>query len=63
MRACRRFSTDTLDQGLKALRALATATSTSSEVATGTSAFASRVAGLMLWRVLEVDLSSLLTTL
>ena len=57
-----RSSTGTCDHGLAALRAAATALSTSSRVETGTSAFGSVVAGLMLWRVLEVEVSSLLMT-
>ena len=62
-RAFRRSANGVVDQGLKALRALATARSTSARVETGTSALGVTVAGLMLWRVLTVEVSSLLMVL
>ena len=63
IRAFCRSAIGVVDQGLKALRALATARSTSERVETGTSALGATVAGLMPWRVLTVEVSSLLMVL
>lgn len=61
--ALRRSAIGVVDHGWKALRALATARSTSERVETGTSALGVMVAGLRLWRVLTVEVSSLLMVL
>lgn len=61
--AARRSSKEVFDHVLNAARAAWTALSRSSCVATGTSGLGSVVAGLLLWRVTEVEVNSLFMTL